>query len=60
MYSQMKPKAAAKIFDEMTKDNSKLIAKILTAMEPDAAAKILAAMEAANAAVLTKIMYPEG
>ena len=60
IYSQMKPKAAAKIFDEMTDKNSQLVAKILSAMEPDAAAKIMAAMDAAKAATLTKIMYPEG
>ncbi|MCR4678556.1 MAG: hypothetical protein K5679_07350 [Lachnospiraceae bacterium] len=60
IYSQMKPKAAAKIFDEMTDKNSQLVAKILSAMEPDSAAKIMAAMDAAKAATLTKIMYPEG
>ena len=59
MNSQMKPKAAAAIFDELTKDNAIMLSKILKQMEPDAAAKILAAMQAGNAATLTKIMYPD-
>ncbi len=58
MYSQMKPKAAAAVFDNMT-DNFNLVAEILLTMESDAAAKILAAMDASNAAKLTKIMYPD-
>ncbi len=58
-YSQMKPKAAAAIFNEMT-DNLMLVAEILTAMDPDAAADILAAMDSGTAAKLTEIMYPEG
>lgn len=57
-YSQMKPKAAAAIFDEMT-DNLNLVAKILTAMDSDSAADIMAAMDAGTAAKLTKIMYPD-
>ena len=59
IYSQMKPKAAAKIFDELTATDSIMLSKILLKMETDAAAKILAAMEAENAAKLTKIMYPD-
>lgn len=59
IYSQMKPKAAAAVFDEMT-DNFPLVAEILSSMETDAASKILAAMNAQNAAKLTKMMYPEG
>lgn len=58
MYSQMKPKAAAAVFDNMT-DNFNLVAEILLTMESDVAAKILAAMDASNAAKLTKIMYPD-
>ena len=59
MYSQMKPKAAAKIFDELTATDGIMLSKILLKMETDAAAKILAAMDSANAAKLTKIMYPD-
>ncbi len=57
MYSSMKPKQAAAIFDTMTND-LKLVAKILQAMEPDASASILGAMNAETAAKLTKIMNP--
>ena len=59
MYSSMKPKAAAAIFNEMT-DNLNLVASILEAMGSDASGDILAAMDAATAAKVTKIMYPEG
>ena len=59
MYSSMKPKAAAAIFDEMT-DNLNLVASILKAMGSDASGDILAAMDTATAAKVTKIMYPEG
>ena len=59
IYSQMKPKAAAAIFDELTATDSIMLSKILLKMETDAAAKILAAMESENAAKLTKIMYPD-
>lgn len=58
-YSQMKPKAAAAIFDELTAGDSLLVAKILKKMDSDAAAKILAAMQATNAAKITKILDPE-
>ena len=58
-YSQMKPKAAAAIFDELTAGDSLLGAKILKRMDSDSAAKILAAMQATNAAKITKILDPE-
>ena len=57
MYSTMKPKQAAAIFDTMTSD-LKLVAKILKAMDADASASILGAMNAETAAKLTKIMNP--
>lgn len=57
MYSAMKPKQAAAIFDTMTGD-LKLVAKILKAMDTDASSSILGAMNAETAAKLTKIMNP--
>ncbi len=57
MYSNMKPKQAAAIFDTMTNDLN-LVAKILKAMDADASASILGAMNADTAAKLTKIMEP--
>ncbi len=57
MYSSMKPKQAAAIFDTMTGD-LKLVAKILKAMDADASSSILGAMNAETAAKLTKIMNP--
>lgn len=57
MYSSMKPKQAAAIFDTMTND-LQLVAKILKAMDADASSKILGAMNAETAAKLTKIMNP--
>ena len=57
MYSSMKPKQAAAIFDTMTND-LKLVAKILKAMDADSSASILGAMNAETAAKLTKIMNP--
>ena len=57
MYSNMKPKQAAAIFDTMTND-LKLVAKILQAMDADVSAGILGAMNADTAAKLTKIMQP--
>lgn len=57
-YSEMKPKEAAAIFEEMT-DNLALAAKILKVMEPDERGKILGVMDAEVAAKLTKIMNPE-
>lgn len=57
MYSSMKPKQAAAIFDTMTNDLN-LVAKILQAMDADASASILGAMNADTAAKLTRIMEP--
>ncbi len=57
MYSSMKPKQAAAIFDTM-KDDLKLVAKILQAMDADVSAGILGAMNTDTAAKLTKIMNP--
>lgn len=57
-YSEMKPKQAAAIFNQMT-DNLDLVAKILGQMEPTARAKILGQMDKATASKLTKIMDPE-
>ena len=57
-YSEMKPKEAAAIFEEMT-DNLALAAKILKVMEPDERGKILGVMDAEVAAKLTKIMEPD-
>ena len=57
MYSTMKPKQAAAIFDTMTKDLN-LVAQILKAMDTDASSSILGAMNAETAAKLTKIMNP--
>ena len=57
MYSSMKPKQAAAIFDTMTNDLN-LVAKILKAMDADASSGILGAMNADTAAKLTKIMEP--
>lgn len=57
-YSEMKPKEAAKIFEEMT-DNLDLAARILSVMEAGDRGKILGAMDAEIAAKITKIMDPE-
>ena len=57
-YSEMKPKEAAGIFENMT-DNLDLAAKILWQMDPDARGKILGVMDKEVAARLTKIMDPE-
>ena len=57
-YSEMKPKEAAAIFEEMT-DNLDLVAKILWEMEPDERGKILGVMKEDVAAKLTKIMDPD-
>ncbi len=58
MYSEMKPKQAAAIFDKMG-DNLDLVAKILQRMDKNASAKILQVMDKEIAARLTKIMDPE-
>lgn len=57
-YSDMKPAAAAKIFEEMT-NNLNLVAKILGEMEPEARGSILAAMDPAVAARITRLMDPD-
>ena len=57
-YTEMKPKQAAAIFNEMT-DNLDLVAKILGNMEPNARAKILGQMDKDTASKLTKIMDPQ-
>ena len=57
-YTEMKPKQAAAIFNEMT-DNLELVAKILGNMEPNARAKILGQMDKDTASKITKIMDPQ-
>lgn len=57
-YSEMKPKQAAAIFNEMG-DNLELVAKILGHMETNPRAKILQAMDKDLASKLTKIMDPD-
>lgn len=57
-YTQMKPKQAAAIFEQMP-DNLELTAKILKAMDPLGRAKILGAMDTELASKITKIMDPE-
>ena len=57
-YTEMKPKQAAAIFDQMG-DNLELVAKILGHMEANPRAKILQAMDKDIASRLTKIMDPD-
>lgn len=57
-YSEMKPKQAAAIFEEMT-DDLDLAAKILYQMSAEDRGKILGAMDAEIAARLTRIMDPD-
>ena len=57
-YSQMKPKQAAGIFENM-EDNLALVARILNAMDSDSRGAILGVMKPDVAAKLTKIMDPE-
>lgn len=57
-YSQMQPKDAAKIFDEMT-DNLGLVADILSSMGTKTRGDILAEMDVETAARLTEIMEPD-
>lgn len=57
-YSEMKPKEAAGIFEEMT-DNLNLAARILGEMEPDDRGAILGVMDPTVAAKITKIMEPD-
>jgi len=57
-YSDMKPKQAAAIFEQMT-DNLDLVAKILGNMDANTRGKILGVMDSEVASQLTKIMDPE-
>lgn len=57
-YSQMKPKQAAGIFENM-EDDLELVARILKAMNAESRGAILGAMKAEIAAKVTKIMDPE-
>ena len=57
-YSEMKPKQAAAIFNQMG-DNLDLVAKILGHMDTNPRAKILQAMDKDIASRLTKIMDPD-
>ncbi len=57
-YSQMKPKAAAAIFENMQND-LQLVANILNAMNAESRGAIMGAMDPEVAAKLTKIMNPE-
>lgn len=57
-YANMKPKAAAAIFETMT-DDLNLVSKILKAMDTDSRAQILGAMDSTIAGKLTKIMNPD-
>lgn len=57
-YAQMKPKAAAAVFEKMDKE-TKLVARILKTMSSEDRAKIMDAMDADFAAKLTKIMDPD-
>ena len=57
-YSEMKPKQAAGIFEEMS-NNLDLAARILKEMDPEARGNVLGVMDPAIAAKLTKIMEPD-
>lgn len=57
-YSEMKPKQAAAIFEEMT-DDLDLAAKILNQMSAKDRGNILGAMDSETAARLTRIMDPD-
>lgn len=57
-YAQMKPKAAAQMFETMSNDMN-LVAKILKAMTPEQRGDIMGAMTPEFAGRLTKIMNPE-
>lgn len=56
-YSALKPKQAAKVFEEMT-DNLDLVVKILNAMSVEDRAAIMGVMDSELAARLTKMMDP--
>ena len=57
-YSEMKPKQAAAIFEEMT-NNLDLVARILNEMSTEDRGKILGVIDSEDAAKLTKIMEPD-
>lgn len=57
-YSQMKPKQAAAIFEDMEND-LQLVARILKTMNAESRGAILGVMDSEIAAKLTKIMDPE-
>ena len=57
-YTEMKPKSAAKVFEEM-KGNLDLVARILNQMDASSRAKILNVMDPTIASSLTKMMDPE-
>ena len=57
-YSEMKPKQAAAIFEEMT-NNLDLVARILNEMSTEERGKILGVIDSEVAAKLTKIMEPD-
>ena len=57
-FSQMKPKAAAAMFEKMTSD-MQLVADILEAMDAESRANIMNALQPETAARLAKIMNPE-
>ncbi|MCR5419755.1 MAG: hypothetical protein K6E98_01960 [Lachnospiraceae bacterium] len=57
-YTEMKPKSAAKVFEEMS-SNLDLVAKILGQMDASARAKILNVMDPEVASKLTKMMDPD-
>lgn len=57
-FSEMKPKEAAEVLEQMT-DNMDLAARIMRALNPEDRAKIMDQMDAAFAARLAKIMDPE-
>lgn len=52
----MKPKAAAQVFDNMMSDQSDLVVKILSNMTADQRAAILSNMSVANASQITVLM----
>lgn len=58
MFSQMKPKAAAAVFESM-EDDLNLVADILSAMNAESSAAIMDAIDPEVGAKLTKIMNPE-
>ncbi len=57
-YSQMKPKQAAAIFEEM-KDDLDVAARILKTMNAESRGSIMGVMDSEIAAKLTKLMEPE-